>query len=106
MSKEICDKCKEVDEDRRTLWMACFYEMEELGVPFRQILIGGSEFYTLRVCKRCRSDWMMAIKNWFESPIIEDTCDSGIYIREYGKLMQVTPEQFEERRIRKETKTS
>ena len=31
---EECVRCKEVDEDRRTLWMRCFYEMNELEVPF------------------------------------------------------------------------
>jgi len=26
-----------------------------------------SNFYTLRVCKDCRAEWMLAIKNWFAS---------------------------------------
>lgn len=31
---ERCVRCGEVDHDRRTLWMGCFYQMQELGLPF------------------------------------------------------------------------
>ena|SRR3990167_634529 len=31
-----CQRCGEVDYDRRTLWMACFYQMGELGLPFEE----------------------------------------------------------------------
>lgn len=31
-----CARCGEVGEDRRTLWMACLYAMEELGIPLDQ----------------------------------------------------------------------
>jgi hypothetical protein len=34
MSDEKCARCGEEGEDRRTLQMACFYAMEELGIPF------------------------------------------------------------------------
>lgn len=36
MSDEKCVRCGEEGEDRRTLWMACFYAMEELGIPFEK----------------------------------------------------------------------
>jgi hypothetical protein len=42
---ERCMRCGEEGEDRRTLWMACFYEMKELGIPFMEqflILARGS----------------------------------------------------------------
>lgn len=104
---ETCVRCGEVGEDRRTLFMACFYDMEELELPFERqtyfspidgldsmtkskdpvaIDVGGGrrinlvsgtvrcsgdldprEFYTLRVCKDCRAEWMMSIKAWFAS---------------------------------------
>lgn len=35
MSEE-CVRCGEVGEDRRTLWMSCFYNMNELDVPFEE----------------------------------------------------------------------
>ena len=91
-SEEKCDRCGILGHDRRTLWMACFYEMSELGVPFEKVGIHGCvmaidarfqsgrrpdsdelekatgrTFYTLRVCKGCRSEWMGAIKTWFRA---------------------------------------
>ena len=36
MTNEICQRCGEAGEDRRTLWMACSYEMKELGLPFEE----------------------------------------------------------------------
>lgn len=45
MSEEYGDKCVrcgEVGEDRRTLWMACLYDMAELKVPFEQVMIKGT----------------------------------------------------------------
>jgi len=82
--------------------MACWYAMNETGVPFGKMAIHGqivkhagtkpvmiegvkhwdadqwddpkpdvkpyiNDFYTLRVCKACRAEWMLAIKNWFTS---------------------------------------
>ena len=38
---EICQRCGEDGYDRRTLWMACFYEMSELGLPFEECAIKG-----------------------------------------------------------------
>lgn len=105
---EECARCKEAGDDRRTLWMACFYQMQEIGVPFGQIAVRGKaqeylgeemisdtlrirvpryadppkgapehqyQFYTLRVCKRCRADWMGAIKQWFDQPCTPEEDD-------------------------------
>lgn len=38
---EICAKCGVLGVDRRTLWMACFYAMNETGVPFEQLALHG-----------------------------------------------------------------
>lgn len=35
-SDEKCQRCGEEGEDRRTLWMACFYAMEEFKIPFEK----------------------------------------------------------------------
>lgn len=108
MSEE-CAKCKEVGEDRRTLWMACFYEMMELGIPFEMETIreGGirddhpnefHKFYTLRVCKDCRADWMTMIKIWWDAPLKENrSCGSGIYVRHYGTTIEIPEEEFNKR---------
>lgn len=93
-----CQKCGDGPNDLRTLWMACFYEMSELDVPFDEKIIDGvlgnktgeqvsavwgtkepvfaytdltkreRRFYTLTVCKDCRADWMQAIETWFKAP--------------------------------------
>lgn len=39
---EKCQKCGVVGTDRRTLHMACFYEMSELGIPFEKIGLRGA----------------------------------------------------------------
>jgi len=73
--QETCQRCKRSGEDRRTLWMACFYAMHEIErVPFDHKEIEGNpnRFYTLRVCKSCRASWMQAIENWFTSQTMED----------------------------------
>ena len=102
---EICQRCKEEGEDRRTLWMACFYEMNELQIPFEKESIreGGirddhpndiHNFYTLRVCKDCRSDWMTAIQDWFKSQPNHKGCGSGIYVRVNGANREVSEYEF------------
>ena len=98
---EQCQRCGKVGYDRRTLWMACFYAMEELEMPLEQVQITGHlmpqmrskklaifnvtvpifdepdrskpcnnwRFYRLRVCKRCRAEWMTAIADWFTTEL-------------------------------------
>ena len=80
---EKCQRCEEEGHDRRTLVMACFYQMSELGLPFEEDTEGR---YTLRVCKSCRADWMTAIKAWFENkPLTEEDAGAGqTYVQELG----------------------
>lgn len=104
---EKCQKCNEEHDDLRTLWMACFYEMMELNIPFEMetIIEGGvydghpnqsHNFYTLRVCKGCRADWMTTIKIWWDAPLKkEKSCGSGIFIRQNGANVEVTEEEFD-----------
>ena len=137
---EKCVRCGDVGEDRRTLWMACFYAMQELHVPFEQVMLRGTRhkylgekvirpaatredgavfpefsvpeydetptsaepkdnaFYTLRVCKDCRSDWMATIKKWFnDPPTVRTSCGSGIWIRENGATKEITHEEWDRR---------
>lgn len=126
---EVCVKCGEVDEDRRTLWMACLYAMDELNVPFQQVMVRGArheylgerktqygfslpeynetpsgpsrdhQFFTLRVCKGCRADWMQTIERWFNTPVAPaESCGSGIFVRENGATKEITLEEWELRR--------
>ena len=103
---ENCEKCNEKADDLRTLWMACFYAMEELEIPFTKEIIreGGihddhpnesHNFYTLMVCKDCRADWLDSIKEWWNAPLKnKESCGSGIYIRRNGATVEVTEEEF------------
>jgi DNA replicative helicase MCM subunit Mcm2 (Cdc46/Mcm family) len=133
IEKEVCQRCGESGEDRRTLFHACFYEMAELKLPFKKEVLFHAELenlekkkdpvaldlgkgrtlnitpgtctttgeltphqlYTLRVCKRCRADWLEAIKKWFHvAPQNEESCGSGIFIRKNGVNVEVTEEEF------------
>lgn len=134
---ETCQRCGETGEDRRTLWMACFYAMDEMKeVPFKEHMRKGGTlhertgsrewrlsgrrdeaplqipeyaangtaardqaFYTLRVCKGCRADWMGAIGKWFTAtPEVRTGCGSGIFVRENGANKEVSLEDWEQRR--------
>lgn len=98
MSKEICQRCGYKDYDRRTLWMACLYEMSELGLPFeeKEVSKDCAKFFTLRVCKDCRGDWMGAIKKWFNTKPERESCGSGIFIRRNGTNIEITEEEWRE----------
>lgn len=90
MNEETCQRCGEQGPDLRTLWMACLYEMSEIGLPFELVSNGDRKFYTLRVCKDCRASWMQAIQSWFQNP--EDNSDpvgSGLYVRKLGANVEV-----------------
>ncbi len=142
--EEVCQRCGESGEDRRTLYMSCFYKMSELGLPFEEknlfsapeesvqkevtlvpytyrstssdgtasaetgewkkeeYSIRGNvtpiNFFLLRVCKRCRADWLGAIKTWFHTPMEEEKeCGSGIFIRENGVNKEITREEWDRR---------
>lgn len=104
---EMCIRCKEIDEDRRTMWMACFYEMDELGLPFDQKHLElaytdtKQQFYTMRVCKSCRADWMNAIKKWFHDIVPRESCGSGIYVMQAGVPIEITIEEWNKLRDQK-----
>lgn len=48
MSEEKCVRCGSVEEDLRTLKMACFYAMEELDLPFKKSILFHAEGNTFR----------------------------------------------------------
>lgn len=127
---ELCQRCGEVDEDRRTLHMACFYDMDELGLPFGHMVIRGRvqvriadvpgilgptqqfedhpeadarlhHHYTLRVCKSCRASWMAAIKDWFATPKPEQqSTGTGVFLRKLGRTYEASPAEVAELTVR------
>ncbi|CAB4128203.1 hypothetical protein UFOVP100_16 [uncultured Caudovirales phage] len=93
---EECQRCRDIDEDRRTLEMSCFYDMNELDVPFK--LNEKTRTYSLRVCKDCRSEWMKAIEYWFHnSSYKKDSCGSGIFVLEFGAIVEISQEEWDRR---------
>ena len=129
MMVEKCARCGEEGEDRRTLWMACFYAMDELDMPLGQCAVEGvyceqtgtqvmeivgrthtipvftpiadaeprkHRLFTLRVCKRCRGDWMGAIEEWFKRPTEADNPEADIPMRVRGATVMMTREQYDE----------
>jgi len=101
--EECCQRCGEAGEDRRSLWMACFYEMNELRIPFHRSVVMDESFYTLRVCKGCRGDWLAAIKAWFESRPSRKPTGTGVFVRRYGATVEATEEEVEQMRNRGQT---
>lgn len=96
MKVEECQRCKDIDYDRRTLEMACFYDMNELNVPFK--LDEATLVYSLRVCKDCRSEWMKAIQSWFNNVEQEPKSPgSGIFVREFGANVEISDEEWNKR---------
>lgn len=48
-------------------------------------------FYTTRVCKRCRADWVQAISTWFKNPPPPETHDDEdgeVYVRHLGATIR------------------
>ena len=94
---EKCDRCGEEGPDRRTLYMACLYKMEEFDVPFKEVETDAGHFYILVVCKNCRADWLQAIEDWFKAkPAQEEGVGSGIFVRVKGAIREVTEEEFQQ----------
>lgn len=57
MEQEIerCQRCGVEEEDLRTLWSACFYALEELGLPFSQEVLFRAESKDLAITKKPES---------------------------------------------------
>jgi hypothetical protein len=97
-----CARCKEQDDgELRTIKMACFYEMDELNIPFNHEIIepkdGGykQKLYTIKVCKSCRSSWMLMIKIWYDASIPKpESSGSGIFVRELGSTFEISEEEW------------
>jgi hypothetical protein len=99
---ERCARCGEVGQDRRTLWMSCLYAMEETGIPFDTPDPDASpyhiRFYTLRVCKACRGQWLAAIKEWFHNvPAPPEEDGDTIYVRELGATVVISRAEWDRR---------
>ena len=101
--EEKCQRCGEYGYDRRTLWHACFYQMQELGLPFKVVEIPGTDdgnrrFFTLRCCKDCRALWLQAMKDWFvNGPKEKEPVGSGIFVRRNGATVEISEEEWRQK---------
>jgi len=99
-----CVRCGDIDDDHRTLFMRCGYEMDELQIPLQKHIdespIHTTTTYNIKVCKRCRSQWLKAIKHWFENVEPKRETGSGIFIREFGDNVEITMEEWNAMRQR------
>ena len=74
--------------------MSCFYQMNELDIPFSTTDLDDRVFYTLRVCKDCRAAWMQAIETWFDEVPDRKPPGSGIFVRRHGTSVEVSEEEW------------
>ena len=52
-------------------------------------------FFTLRVCKRCRSDWMHGIKRWYDNGyLVTDEPTEGVFVRDLGRTRLATDDEI------------
>jgi hypothetical protein len=83
-----CQVCGDVGEDRRTIYVSCFYALEEVSDKFA---ITEDNQYKLRVCKGCRAIFMDMLGNFVEGKGCKgvDGLDSdGIFAINVSKLKQ------------------
>jgi len=52
---EKCQRCGEDGEDRRTIWVACFYDMTELNMPFETKILFHADIKDLTPLKEAVS---------------------------------------------------
>lgn len=54
-------------------------------------------FYTMRVCKGCRSSWMWAIRQWFNQSEAPAATGTGVFARQLGACVELTAEEVARR---------
>jgi len=67
LDQEICQICGAYGEDKRSLYMGCFYALKEIAPEFLSLWhVGTSEdmkrLFYLRICKSCRAEILGAVK--------------------------------------------
>lgn len=104
--ENICKLCLVEGEDKRTLWMSCFYELTEVVPEFESADPRG---FNLRICKACRGALLGHLEAWrkerithrglnmdHDGGIIDDDPDRNIPIRINGTTKMMTINEFVE----------
>ncbi|MBI4022667.1 hypothetical protein HY375_00680 [Candidatus Berkelbacteria bacterium] len=56
------------------------------------------DLFTLRLCKDCRADFMVALSIWWNTtPTVRRGADTGIFVREYGAVRELTVQEAQAR---------
>lgn len=58
--------------------------------------------FTIRVCKRCRADWMLAVRDWYAAPPRVERGD--VRVRELGAVRRVSMAEWRRRARKARTK--
>ena len=117
MDPDLCMCCHAYGEDKRSLWVDCFYEVREV-VP-EAIEISGVEpepknhnrGYYLRICKSCRGRFLTMMGEWWKTGVdLRDTPkdhdgrddyepdpERNIPVRVNGAIVMMTREEWAER---------
>lgn len=114
---DLCMCCHAYGEDKRSLWVDCFYEVREV-VP-EAIEINGVEpkperhqgGYYLRICKACRGRLLTMLGEWWRTGVdrrdipkdhdghdeFEPDPERNIPVRVNGAIVMLTREEWDQR---------
>lgn len=114
---DLCMCCHAYGEDKRSLWIDCFYAVDEV-IP-EAINISGVDpsptnhqrGYYLRICKSCRARFLGMMDTWWKDGVArrdipkdhdgdiecETDPDRNIPVRIHGAVAMLTPAEWDER---------
>lgn len=119
---DLCMLCDAYGEDKRSLFISCFYEVSEV-IPEAIDLFGVEKFkgrgYYLRICKNCRGDLLNKLGEWRNEMIArrevpkdhdghneDDEPGQNIPIRINGRIIMMSEVQFAEWKKRQAAKST
>jgi hypothetical protein len=104
LDEDICMLCHAKGEDKRSLFINCFYDIKEV-IPEALDL---TDNYFLRICKSCRGELLGKLKEWRNEMIYrrelpkdsdgnpeETDPEKNIPIRINGAIRLITREEFD-----------
>jgi hypothetical protein len=102
-----CQKCGKKEYPLREVLISCQYDLDNLDIPFITKEVGFYKndqpkphfFFSLNICVECRSLFMEAIKNWFETPlkVLSDVAEgSGIFVTINGRYQEISEKKWDE----------
>lgn len=114
LDSDLCQLCEAKGEDKRSLWIQCFYDVKEVlpeAIDLDQA-VGISDdlrdFYYLRICKACRGDLLSLLGLWRNKrierrglPMDHDgndddyTPERNIPVRRNGTTVMLTREEWD-----------